>query len=63
MMTSKVLRRSLQKDMNRSRRPSKFAMSKVLEYWTFISADSLNNATRDGPLVSNITLFWTNFCV
>ncbi|XP_064940398.1 uncharacterized protein LOC103999326 isoform X2 [Musa acuminata AAA Group] len=29
MMTSKVLRRSLQKDMNRSRRPSKFAMSKL----------------------------------
>ncbi|XP_009419324.2 uncharacterized protein LOC103999326 isoform X1 [Musa acuminata AAA Group] len=32
MMTSKVLRRSLQKDMNRSRRPSKFAMSKVVQF-------------------------------
>ncbi|URE36222.1 hypothetical protein MUK42_03246 [Musa troglodytarum] len=29
MMTSKVLRRSLQKDMNRSRMPSKFATSKL----------------------------------
>ncbi|URE40715.1 hypothetical protein MUK42_34221 [Musa troglodytarum] len=32
MMTSKVLRRSLQKDMNRSRMPSKFATSKVVHF-------------------------------
>ncbi|URE36224.1 hypothetical protein MUK42_03246 [Musa troglodytarum] len=32
MMTSKVLRRSLQKDMNRSRMPSKFATSKVVQF-------------------------------
>ncbi|KAJ8459809.1 hypothetical protein OPV22_032735 [Ensete ventricosum] len=32
MMTSKVLRRSLQKDMNRSRMPRKFATSKVVQF-------------------------------